>query len=172
MARAIRSQLSGVFVMGRRKKRWLHVAAARGFLRAMIAFVKDGGRLVSYEVAEQRARVCIACPLNVKIPGCSLECSAIRGLTMLAVGRRELLREQKQLHFCKVCRCYNAASVWFPIEAKQKAITPEMNAQLPDHCWQKQLSNEPQPDNRILHQLHGADPAPEGNHDRQPGGGA
>jgi hypothetical protein len=98
--------------------------------------------LVTQEVAEERGRVCAACPVNVRVGGC-FACFSIPQLIVEIKGAHET-KADKVLANCGICHCVNRAQVWVKDELLAKGITPDMHKKFQSlhHCWKGSIPPE------------------------------
>lgn len=95
--------------------------------------------LVDQQTAEERARICAACPANVRVSGC-YSCQPIADYVARVKGARKTQAESV-LNGCAVCRCSLRAAVWIKDEISSHGITPAMHDQfqtLP-WCWKREI---------------------------------
>lgn len=106
-----------------------------GFSKAAFAFAASGGELVPVEVARERAKDCLACPLNRILVGCS--CNTFYKLVEAAVSKE---RRIDGLHVCHVCHCSNTAKVNLT-EEQVVASNEGRKLEWPEGqpCWQRDL---------------------------------
>ena len=96
--------------------------------------------LVTQEVADERARICAACPANVKVSGC-YACYPISALIVHVKGARKTVADGVLLN-CAVCRCPNRSQVWIKDEVLATSIDADQHAQFQqvgDHCWKAKI---------------------------------
>ncbi len=105
------------------------------FLRFAGNWLKSGAELVPLEEAERRAAICVSCPFNTEIAGCTACSQLVEKVSSLLGGRST--KYEGSLHGCAICGCSLKAMPWYPLEALQKGMTDEMNAEAPEHCWKK-----------------------------------
>jgi hypothetical protein len=110
------------------------LADALNFLKSMAYWVTHGTGFVEQEEADRRARICVDCPFNQPIVGCT-PCSKFVERIAAVVGDRATPYDVG-LKGCAVCGC-SGAQVWFPLEALQKGMTPELNGKFPSFCWKR-----------------------------------
>jgi len=95
----------------------------------MANWIATGKKHVPQEEAQRRANICLRCPYNVELGGCS-GCvdfvgkltSRIGGLTVEGISNMKA---------CAICACSLPALVWVPMEALD-----EENG-LPSFCWKR-----------------------------------
>lgn len=88
---------------------------------------------VSQEEADRRARVCAGCYFNVNAEGCG-SCRKIAELISGPVAKKKTAWDHL-LKVCAICRCSNAAKVWFPLDEIPTDETQQ--ALFPTFCWQR-----------------------------------
>lgn len=97
------------------------------------------GRPVERSLTEQRATVCLACPLNEKanIAERFTEAAAKEILSIFAsLNELDLhTSREPELHICKACSCPLRAKIWAPLRIIKKHITKEAWAALDSKCW-------------------------------------
>jgi hypothetical protein len=94
-------------------------------------WVNDGRRLVSNDVAIQRATICQHCPDNIKLGGC-LTCKGIDSWVYSWIGKDKRIGCESLLHGCKSGRY-----LLFAIIHMNPDIL-EQNAGTPAHCWRRE----------------------------------
>lgn len=106
--------------------------------RCLITLASNrGGEKPPMELAEARAKTCVACPENKDIAGCTgCNMRSLRGLIEKIVGAKKTSVEDS-LKFCGVCHCNNKAKIWVRHEAIWKHMKDPEKARLPDMCWLK-----------------------------------
>ncbi len=111
------------------------------FIDGMKAFGRwmlDDTPVVEQKEADRRAAICVSCPLNVNVAGCST-CHKLASAITGAVAKKTSAYEDN-LRACAICRCALKAMVWFPMNNIQHNETAEQQALRPDFCWVKQGS--------------------------------
>lgn len=105
--------------------------------KVLSSFVLDGAKIVAPEVAEERARICSQCVVNMSVPGCSA-CSGMANAVAAAKGAQST-KYDHLLRACGICHCANEAQVWLPAEYLAKGVTPHMLEQYKqiDICWKR-----------------------------------
>ncbi len=107
-------------------------------MRAFVGLIQ-AGKFVSQTEADRRAKICATCYLNQPVPGCTT-CRKLGEFITGDIAKRSTPWDHK-LQSCSVCRCVNAVQVHFPIEALDKADTPENQALFPaSFCWKSKRS--------------------------------
>lgn len=95
----------------------------------------SGLSLVEEKEANRRAAICVSCPLNVNISGCST-CHKIASLLTGAVAQKKGAHDDS-LRACAICHCALRAMVWFPIEVLAENESSEKQNLRPGFCWAK-----------------------------------
>jgi hypothetical protein len=103
------------------------------FLKFAGSWLASGAELVSQEEATRRAAICVSCPMNSEVQGCTPCVRLVEKVSRLLGDR--VTGFEGQLKGCSVCGCSNVAQVWFPLNDLQKGVTSDM--QWPPHCWKK-----------------------------------
>lgn len=117
--------------------RRLHVTDIIRGTKVIASFKLAGSPLVSPELAEQRAGICVNCPENVDYAKpCSGICQELIDLVRSMVGGA-VTRHDSQLKACRICGCSNAAQVQVPAEFLAKGVNDQMMAQfrMVPNCW-------------------------------------
>ena len=107
-------------------------------VRLTRTLVAAGGKRVEIQAeADQRAAICSMCPDNIEPTGCTgCKSGLIKKAVEFIVGSKETPYDSL-LKSCKHCGCFNAAQIWLPLDALQKAMSDEESASLPDFCWKR-----------------------------------
>lgn len=94
-----------------------------------------GGSLVDQAKAEERARICAACPANVQVKGC-YGCEQI-SQAIVAIKGAATTPSDPYLSNCAVCFCRNKAQVWVSAETLAKGVNEDQMKQFASipHCW-------------------------------------
>ena len=105
----------------------------------LVDWLKSGAEAVPKERAEQRAAVCVACPLNERG---TLESFFTRMASEAIRGALNLKREYKlettrdeNLGVCAACKCPMKLKVWLKIDEIAKRLQPDARAALHPSCW-------------------------------------
>lgn len=109
-------------------------------------FMDSGESPVAQELAEKRATVCVACPLNERgdlsrfftIPAAN----RIKKQIEVKEGRGLKTSKDELLHICSACLCPLKLKVWFPLPYIVKHMDEDVKAQLHPACWITSESNE------------------------------
>lgn len=96
----------------------------------------EGAPLVNDDEANRRAGVCVSCPLNVNITGCSA-CHKMASYITGTVAKKPGIYDD-HLRACAICHCALKALVWFPMEILKESESSERQDLRPDFCWMKQ----------------------------------
>jgi len=116
-------------------RRRVHLNDAVRFIKTMGRLLGTDEAFVSQEETERRARICVACPMNQTIEGCT-SCHGILNWVSRTIGDRRTL-EDARLKGCAVCSCSNAVAVHMNLAAQQAEISDELNAEFVGDCWKK-----------------------------------
>lgn len=98
------------------------------FLKAAVAHLANGSKLVERELALQRAGICQNCPKATNLSACGI-CKRMVADLMFPVPDSVDYGERA---FCGVCHCSLAHKVWLPAEV---ILTDDRQLEFPDHCW-------------------------------------
>jgi hypothetical protein len=100
----------------------------------------SGGEIVSRELAQERAEICLECKKNVPT-GVLKESIAVAVKKALDVKNRMQLRVagEKKLGECKCCGCVLRLLVWYPQRKIQPYLTAGEIENTPGHCWKLRL---------------------------------
>lgn len=122
--------------------------AAVQCLSTLMSHRAGSGERPSAELQEQRARVCVVCPANTDVQGCSV-CNwrTLKGLIEKLAGAKPTSVDS-QLKFCSVCHCSNRAKVATKREAIWSHMPEGQKKALPAECWlvtegQSSLASKP-----------------------------
>lgn len=112
--------------------------------KVLIEYLKQGQPLVPQEVAEDRARICVGCYLNVEATGCA-PCLGLANVVATATGGRKT-KADGLLKYCAVCHCVNRAQVHFRIEELAHGVdVQDFVGKAPSWCWKRQELEKMQP---------------------------
>ncbi len=122
-----------------------------GGIKSVNDWLESNAPEVPQEQAEQRAAVCVACPLNGQG---DFSRWFVKPAAMALTRQLEKLQSRKlstsqddKLNICEGCLCANKLSVWVPAEIKLNHMSPETKSQLHSSCWllaeEKVLQVEP-----------------------------
>ena len=93
----------------------------------------------SQELADQRASVCVACPLNQKGNLTAIFTEPIANMFRAKFERLNALNLTTQydsrLHICTACQCPLQLKCFAPLTLINKHLTPETKAKLDPGCW-------------------------------------
>lgn len=82
-----------------------------------------GTPLVSIEEANRRALICSQCPFQSDFSRpCGGICQSLKDAVQLVIGNQKT-KYDDSLRACRVCKCFNAATVWVPLEYQTKYLT-------------------------------------------------
>ncbi len=112
-------------------ERHMTIADVRRFLSSLSSW---DGSFVDQEEAERRATICAGCPMNVVVHGCK-GCGGILKWVNEKLGGN-VTSKDRALESCAVCGCFNAVSVWLPLEAQNVE-----GLEFPDHCWKQPVGD-------------------------------
>lgn len=110
-------------------------------VKAVALWLGDGLKPVSQELAEARAGICVACPLNGD-PNFIERLSAIGAeeiRTMMAIRSDMALKtsHDAKLHTCTACSCHLPLKVFCPLDHITATMSPEVRSGLHKDCWIK-----------------------------------
>lgn len=105
-------------------------------MKVFSRWAAEGAPLVEEKVANERAAVCVSCPLNVNITGCAA-CHKMASAITGAVAKKRGLYDD-YLRACAICHCALKAMVWFPLDILMENETAERQTLRPNFCWVKQ----------------------------------
>lgn len=91
--------------------------------------------LVDKDLAESRARKCIACPANINVSGC-VPCLGIANFILNIKGKNKTPHDHL-LKTCGACKCSTEAKVWVKAEVlnqHEDATALAIMSSMPD-CW-------------------------------------
>ncbi len=95
-----------------------------------------GTPLVEKPEADRRAAICVTCPLNINVAGCT-SCHKMASYITGAVAKMKGAHDD-HLRACAICHCALKAMVWFPSEILRSNETVERQTLRPDFCWVKE----------------------------------
>lgn len=98
-----------------------------------------GNNFVDQAESERRAKICASCYMNVEGQGCA-GCQKVATLFTNELVQRKTQSDQF-LKSCAVCKCYNRASVHFPLEILESSSNSEHQMLFPNFCWRKQTGD-------------------------------
>lgn len=120
-------------------------AAVGGIKRTVagIKIVKDwlgsGLKPVDKTLAEQRASICVVCPMNTDPNWLQkLDAKAAGEIKTLVEVRNDLnlsTSHDSRLQSCSACDCYNKLKVWVPLKHIWENTSSETKARLHPKCW-------------------------------------
>lgn len=105
----------------------------------LLSWVGSGGKVVTQEQAEARAKVCSECPKNQ--PGdldsifTAIAAEKIRAHLALKNEMDLHTGYDDKLHVCQACLCVCSLKVWVPIGHVLERLKPEMKDELHESCW-------------------------------------
>lgn len=111
-----------------------------GGVKTLFDWVGDGGQPVTKELAEERAKTCVACQFNQdrgKLIDYFTAPVAAALNKILAVKNHLNLKTSldDKLHICTACDCQLKTKVWTPLTHIQKEMSPETFGKLDPACW-------------------------------------
>ena len=99
--------------------------------------------------AQNRAKICAACPLNRASSACT-SCGGLDGTVTKLVGQtknflvsKEHLGTAKDLMVCAACKCMLKGKVWLKYPIIRKLTSQATFDSLPDACWIKREAPDP-----------------------------
>jgi hypothetical protein len=127
-----------------RVSRLLAVAAGS---ETLVEWLASGAEAVSGDLANSRAVVCAACPMNEKGTLSDFFTTAAseairRSLNLRREWKLETTEDEK-LGVCSACYCPLRLKVFLPLDRILKRLAPEIQAGLPDFCWIKREQKAP-----------------------------
>lgn len=112
---------------------------AKGGIKLVIDWLGQGAKSVPLAVAQERAAVCVQCPLNQdgnfwqRLEAASAE--ALRKTVEIKNDMQLRTSMDEQLKSCQACDCWNPLKVWVPLQQITKHMSPETRARLHPSCW-------------------------------------
>ncbi len=118
-------------------KEFVTMSGVLSFSKAAIAFVKSGGAMATPEESQRRAAICMACPMNQPMSGCS--CGVFYKILDATVPRA---RKIDGLHVCRACQCSLGVKVLLTDE--QIVVSNEgRKINWPSQeCWQRRIMED------------------------------
>lgn len=115
----------------------MHFSQVIGGTRTLISWLIRGRKRVEGAEAERRARICVTCPNNQIVHGCT-GCSmpALKEVINSVVSGGSTTVDAA-LEGCCICGCALKALVWMPLDILHERMPASENERLPDHCWKK-----------------------------------
>lgn len=93
--------------------------------RIMAKFKVSGSPLVSKEEADRRAKICASCSFNSSFAKpCSGICQELKNIVIGLVGSSST-KYDNRLQACRICHCFNQASVWLPLDIQQSYLSDQ-----------------------------------------------
>ncbi len=102
----------------------------------VLDWLTSGGAPVAQALANKRAAICVACPMNVQGDWFTVAPAELIKSTL--EGRKDLKLETPSdafLKSCNVCKCLMRLKVWVPLDFITKNTKPEIMAEFPGNCW-------------------------------------
>lgn len=115
-----------------------HIKRAASGTAVILDWLTSGGKPVPQELAEARAKICVACPKNVPAEWFTTAPAELIRSTLSA--RSDLKLEtpyDDKLQSCDVCRCLLRLKVFCPLDHILKGTKPEIMQEFPPACWIK-----------------------------------
>lgn len=104
-------------------------------LALSLEFSKVGDPMVPQEVADERARMCLGCPMKRNVWGCFV-CTKLVELVTKTYGRSTPY--DRDLYGCGVCGCVNAAQVHLDVKLLAKTAPEASVSDYPTAgCWKR-----------------------------------
>jgi hypothetical protein len=114
----------------------VHVKRAAQGTAVVLDWLTSGGQPVSQELAEQRGKICVACPKNVVGEWYTTAPAELIRSTLSARSDLKLqTSNDEKLQSCDVCKCLMRLKVWTPLEFIVNKTRPEIMEEFPSHCW-------------------------------------
>jgi hypothetical protein len=113
------------------------------FARMIERLVAQGKAFVSQQEAEDRAAICIHCPMNQQINTDCEKCRvALVFISEKIAGKKTSV--DHQLKACAICGCELRSAVHLDLQAQQSVLTPEMVNRFKTIpiCWKKPQPTE------------------------------
>lgn len=106
----------------------------------MLDMARRQNLFVDPEVAEERARECAACPMNVHTSIC-MSCTGLYAIIeQWFGGRGRKTKVDDILHLCSVCGCANKAQVHVDASILKRLTQKELREKYPEKgCWKRRL---------------------------------
>jgi hypothetical protein len=116
----------------------VHIRRAAQGTAVVLDWLTSGGKPVAQELAEARAKICVACPKNV--PGEWYTTAPAELIRATLSARSDLKLEtpyDDKLQSCDVCRCLLRLKAFCPLDHILKGTKSEIMAEFPETCWIK-----------------------------------
>lgn len=113
-----------------------HIKRAAAGTAVVLDWLTSGGKPVAQELANARAKVCVACPMNA--PGDWYTTAPAELIRTTLSARSDLKLEtpyDDKLKSCEVCRCLLPLKIWCPLDHILKGTKPEIMDEFPAACW-------------------------------------
>ena len=105
----------------------------------LAGWLGEGGIPVNETLAEDRAKICAACPHNHPVSWAGFAKAGVAQTVMAAerLAHHAQMRtaEHDRLGECEICGCYLKLKVWCPIEHIKTEMTAEDLQSHPAPCW-------------------------------------
>jgi hypothetical protein len=119
----------------RDRTRGLDVDTLMSANRALFGWLGTGGATVAPSVSQDRAKVCLSCPLNKPVSKCS--CSPFYKVLQTTIPKERVI---DGLQVCMACGCSLKAKVLLTDEVIKGS---SRNADFPAWCWQRAIVHNP-----------------------------
>lgn len=115
----------------------LTMSGVLAFSRAALEFVKSGMKLVPFEEAQRRAKICEGCFQNRAMTGCA--CGNYHAIVAAAVPES---RKIESLKVCWACGCDLKSKVNLEESVILASNKGRRDLNFPDFCWQKAIEDK------------------------------
>ncbi len=114
------------------------VKTIAGGVANLTAWVGSGGEVVAQDVAQERANICLPCPMNRQGMGITREVAeaTLKFLSFKNSLNLSVIREDGLRH-CAGCGCVLKLMVWEPQSRIVAQMTSEELAASPEFCWKR-----------------------------------
>lgn len=121
-----------------RDRRYVTYATVRKAVTYILEDVwkRTGRKLVTQEVAEERAAGCLDCEFNMPSAACS-SCKGLDGYVRGYIGRRTALDEH--LSVCQVTLVMNMAHIHLTEDTLRPHTPGHLIPEHPEECWKRKL---------------------------------
>lgn len=116
-------------------KKVLDISQVIQFTKAMLSWFKGGMKHVEQAEAERRAQICVKCPLNQELTGCS-SCAMkpLKAAIGLFKGGKSTSLDNG-LKFCRACGCTLEVKIWFERDLLRENMAESQLEALAENCW-------------------------------------
>lgn len=118
----------------RRQTRHLTLAGVLQGTQTLISWQVAGRPKVETGEAVRRAEVCLRCPENLSVQGCSGCNNPLTALVKSFVGMQNL-PQISGLGSCSVCGCALSAKIWLPLDILKSHMDEKQLSEFPEWCW-------------------------------------